>query len=326
MDKTAQISVVATVLNEATAIGDLITGLARQQFRDFEIVIVDGGSTDGTWERLKELAAKEARLRAIHDESCNLRGSPGPIAKGRNRAIREAGGAIIACADAGCQYDQDWLAKLIAPIVGGKAEYALGGSYIDASQATVWDVAAAPFLGVKLDPEGVRKSCTARSMAMRKTLWERVGGFPEEHLFGEDTVFDLRARQLAAPAFVAGAMARYMPRFTLRSAVARLGLYANSDGVLGVRRSRFVRNLLRCIAQVAAVVTLAWTWIPLAAVGLLEIYFAFEHDVRSVFTRRIVALVPARLLFAVVAPWVIASNYVRGAISHVNRPNSQNLR
>jgi glycosyltransferase involved in cell wall biosynthesis len=323
MDKSPPVTVVATVLNEADALDELIASLLRQSFGDFEIVIVDGGSTDGTWERLQQLANRNSRLRVIRDESCNLKTSPGPIARGRNRAIDHARGTVIACADAGCQYGPPWLANLIAPILSGQANYALGGSYIDAANATTWDIASAPFLGVKLDPQGTRKSCTARSMAMRKSLWEQVGGFPEEQLFGEDTLFDLRARQVTTPAFVAGAMASYRPQFTFRSAAARLGLYANADGVLGVRRTRLMRNLLRCVAQTAAVITLHWTRLPLLAVGLLEIYFAFERD-RSVFTRRVLSLLPARLIFSVLAPWIITSNYIRGSVSKVNRPNPQN--
>jgi glycosyltransferase involved in cell wall biosynthesis len=323
MDKSPQITVVATVLNEADVIGELIASLSRQSFTDFEIVIVDGGSTDGTWERLQEFAARDSRLRVIRDETCNLKASPGPIARGRNRAIDHARAAVIACADAGCHYDPQWLANLTAPILGGQADYALGGSYIDAANATTWDIASAPFLGVKLDPKGIRKSCTARSMAMRKGLWEKVGGFPEQQLFGEDTLFDLRARQLTTPAFVGGAMASYRPRFAFRSAAARFGLYAHADGVLGVRRTRLVRNLLRCIAQTAAVIALPWTRIPLLIVVLLELFFAFERD-RSVFTRRVLSLLPARLLFSLLAPWIITANYVRGSVSKVNRPNAQN--
>lgn len=323
MDQSPQVTVVATVLNEANAIDELIAGLSRQSFAVFEIVIVDGGSADGTWDRLQELARQNSRLRVIRDETCNLKASPGPIARGRNRAMANAGAAIIACADAGCHYHPQWLANLTAPIRSGQADYALGGSYIDTANATTWDIASAPFLGVKLDPRGIRKSCTARSMAMSKSLWEQVGGFPEQQLFGEDTLFDLRARQVTAPAFVADAMASYRPRFTFRSAAARLGLYAHADGVLGVRRSRLVRNLLRCMAQAAALIALPWTRLPLLLVVLLELCFAFERD-RSVFTRRVLSLLPARLIFSLLAPWIITSNYIRGSVSKVNRPNPQN--
>jgi glycosyltransferase involved in cell wall biosynthesis len=326
MAEIARVTVIATVLNEAEAVGNLIAGLSRQTLAGIEIVVVDGGSTDGTWELLQELARHEPRLRAIRDESCNLSHSPGPIARGRNRAIREASAGVIACSDAGCLYAPEWAARLTAPILAGNAEYSLGGSYIDPDQGTAWDVAAAPFLGVKLTADGIRKSCTTRSMAMRKQLWERVGGFPEVNLFGEDTVFDLRARAITTPASPAGAMAQYNPRFTLSSAAEKLGLYATSDGVLGVRRMRLVRNLLRCVAQVGALVALRWTTVPLAVDALLEIYFAFERDVRGVMNRHFYKFLPARLMFSVMTPWIVTYHHLAGSLTKANRPNVQNSR
>ena len=324
MANSPRVTVIATVLNEAESIVNLISSFSGQTVREIEIIVVDGGSSDGTWERLQQLAAHEPRLRPIRDESCNLASSPGPIARGRNRAIRESSADVIACADAGCQFAPDWVARLTAPILAGESDYSLGGSYIDPAQATVWDIAAAPFLGVKLTPEGVRKSCTTRSMAMRKSLWERVGGFPEVNLFGEDTLFDLRARQFTTPTFPAGAMAQYKPHFTLAAATGKLGLYATSDGVLGVRRARLLRHLLRCAAQLAAVIALRWSFTPLIVDAALELYLAFERDVRGVLNRRFFTVFPARLLFSIMTPWIVTYHHLAGTITKINRANPQN--
>jgi glycosyltransferase involved in cell wall biosynthesis len=326
MAQTPRVTVIATVLNEAENVESLVSSLTGQTLDDLEILIVDGGSTDGTWETLQRLAAKEPRLRVIRDETCNLASSPGPIARGRNRAIEEASSGVIACADAGCQYASEWAATLTAPILKNEAEYSLGGSYIDPAQATVWDIAAAPFLGIKLTSEGRRKSCTTRSMGMRKDLWRRVGRFPEVNLFGEDTLFDMRARELTIPVFPAGAMAGYNPRFSFRGAAQRLGLYATSDGVLGVRRMRLLRNLLRCLAQLAALIALPWTFIPALVVLALEIIFAFEHDIHGVVNRRFFTLAPARILFSIMTPWIVTYHHLAGIITKKNRPNPQNTR
>ena len=180
----------------------LLASLTRQTLTPAEVIVVDGGSSDGTWERLEAAKEKCAILIPIRDESCRLSNSPGPISRGRNVAIAAASSGIVACADAGCSYNPDWLEKLTASIRSGEAEYALGGSCLDPEKRTVWDIASAPFLGIKLGGDTETKSCTARSMAFRKELWQRVGGFPEDILFGEDTVFDLKARAFVQPAFV----------------------------------------------------------------------------------------------------------------------------
>jgi hypothetical protein len=68
--------------NEAENIPRLIESLLRQTPGAAEIIIVDGGSTDGTWEWLRDTAASHPTLRAIRDETCSLKFTPGPIFEG----------------------------------------------------------------------------------------------------------------------------------------------------------------------------------------------------------------------------------------------------
>jgi glycosyltransferase involved in cell wall biosynthesis len=319
------VSVAATVLNEVRDIPGLVSSLIDQTLAPAEVIIVDGGSTDGTWEWL--LAAREQypSLVPIRDESCNLKQSPGPIARGRNVGIAAATSDIIACADAGCTYRHDWLSRLTAPVIAGTAEYAVGGSCIDPASPTVWDIASAPFFGIKLNPNEPTKSCTARSMAFRKDLWQRVGGFPETVFLGEDTLFDAKVRKLVTPAFAERAKAFYRPRHSFRSSLRQLASYAITDGVLGVRPARLARNLARCLVEVLAVIALRWNPIPLLCVLALENYFAFRLDWRSL-QRASFRVLAARLIFSLLVPWVVTWNQIKGSITKANQPNRQNAR
>jgi len=317
------VSVAATVLNEMHDIPGLVASLADQSLAPAEVIIVDGGSADGTWEWLLNAKVQYPTLVAIRDESCNLKQSPGPIARGRNVAIAAATSDVIACADAGCTYRHDWLSRLTASIVAGASEYAVGGSCLDPISPTVWDIASAPFFGVKLNPNEPTKSCTARSMAFRKELWQRVGGFPETVFLGEDTLFDARVRKLVTPAFAERAKAFYRPRHTFRSSVRQLASYAVTDGVLGVRPARLIRNLARCVVEVLAVLALRWNPIPLLLILALENYFAFRLDWRSLQTKSFRVLA-ARLIFSLLVPWVVTWNQIKGSITKINQPNRQN--
>jgi glycosyltransferase involved in cell wall biosynthesis len=320
------VSIVATVLNEAQDIGRMASSLLRQEPPAAEVIIVDGGSLDGTWEWLASAqtsASGPTRLIAIRDESCSLKYSPGPVSRGRNVAIAAAHFPIIATADAGCTYAPNWLANLTGPLVAGQARYALGGTCLDPANPTVWDVASAPFFSIRLAPSEPTKSCTARSMAFTRELWQQIGGFSEDVLVGEDTLFDCEARRRTRPFFARNAKALYRPQNTFRSAAHQLARYAISDGQAGVRWARMFRNSGRCLLEIAALALLPWTWIPLAADFLLECWFAFKRDWR--FLPRFGAkAILARFAFSIAVPWIVAVNQIRGHFTTERLTNKQN--
>ncbi len=320
------VSIVATVLNEAQDVGRMVASLLAQEPPAAEVVVVDGGSSDGTWEWLASAQASGSgptRLVVIRDETCSLKHSSGPVSRGRNVAIAAAKAEVIATADAGCTYAPDWLANLTGPLVAGRARYALGGTCLDLADHTVWDVSSAPFFSIKLAPGEPTKSCTARSMAFSRKLWREIGGFPEEVLVGEDTLFDLQARRNTQPYFAPSAKAFYRPRNTFRSAAHQLARYAISDGQAGVRWARMLRNAARCLAEIAVVVLLAWTWIPLAVDFVLECWFAYKQDWRFLPLFGLKAIL-ARFAFSVAVPWVVAINQIRGRLSSERLTNKQN--
>jgi glycosyltransferase involved in cell wall biosynthesis len=318
------VSIVVTVLNEAQDIGRVVSSLLAQAPAAAEVIVVDGGSTDGTWEWLAETQARNSRLVAIRDETCSLKYSAGPVSRGRNVAIAAATSGIIATADAGCTYAPDWLRNLTAPLIAGTTEYALGGSCLDPEDHTLWDLASAPFFSIKLGPAEPTKSCTARSMAFTRSLWERIGGFPEAVLVGEDTLFDFDARRLTAPAFVEDAKALYHPQNTFRSATHQLARYAVSDGMARVRMARLFRNAARCVLEVLVLAGLWWSVVPLLVILVLESWFAFHRDWK--FLRRFgMKAVLARFVFSVAVPWVVAANHFHGLFTTEPQTNRQNV-
>ena len=109
-----KVSLIATVLDAEEHVGAFLASIAAQTRAPDEIVIVDGGSTDGT------LAA----LRAA--DGVTVLEEPGAtIARGRNLAIAHAAHDVIAVADADCAYGPGWLAALLAPLEAG-ADVAMG--------------------------------------------------------------------------------------------------------------------------------------------------------------------------------------------------------
>ncbi len=63
-----EISVIMPSLNVAGYIRTCMESVMNQSFTDLEIIAVDAGSTDGTWEILREYAAKDSRIRCVRSD------------------------------------------------------------------------------------------------------------------------------------------------------------------------------------------------------------------------------------------------------------------
>ena len=88
-----RISVICTVLNEAAAVGRLLDGLLAQTRPPDEVIIVDGGSSDGTPAVILSYADR-LPLKLQEARGAN-------ISRGRNLAVKRSSGDVIASTDAG---------------------------------------------------------------------------------------------------------------------------------------------------------------------------------------------------------------------------------
>lgn len=105
----ARVSVVVPTYNRRDALARCLDSLARQTHPNYEIIVVDDGSTDDTPRLLERFAATHSDLsfRRLRNEP-NLGANPS-----RNRGIREATGSFIALVDNDCVAEPDWLEKLM---------------------------------------------------------------------------------------------------------------------------------------------------------------------------------------------------------------------
>jgi len=92
------VSIIVPVFNSEAYLGTLLSSLFEQTERSFEVLAVDDGSSDRSGEILSAAAARDARLKVLHEPH---RG----VAAARNRALDQARGTWIAFADS-----DDWLA------------------------------------------------------------------------------------------------------------------------------------------------------------------------------------------------------------------------
>ena len=88
-----EISVIMPVYNGISTIGRTIASIQASSIKDFEIVITDDGSIDGTYEFVTSLAAQDSRIKLFR-----MPVNSGPAAA-RNEAFRNAQGTWLAIID-----------------------------------------------------------------------------------------------------------------------------------------------------------------------------------------------------------------------------------
>lgn len=95
--KKPLVSVLMPAYNAEKYIGEAIESILNQTFKDFEFIIIDDASTDGTWEVIQRYAKKDRRIISLQNDSNKK------ICKTLNRGIKMAKGKYIVRMDA-----DDW--------------------------------------------------------------------------------------------------------------------------------------------------------------------------------------------------------------------------
>ena len=110
-------SVVIPAFNAGNVIGGCLRSLQQQSFQDFEVIVVDDGSSD----RTVEVANGFAGVRVLRQQHA------GP-AVGRNRGAKAAKGEIVVFTDSDCVPDANWIREMVQPFEDSKV-MAVKGAY-----------------------------------------------------------------------------------------------------------------------------------------------------------------------------------------------------
>ena len=109
--KNPLISIIIPVFNSEKTLNNCLNSVLNQNYKNYEIIVIDNNSTDGT--------KKNKRIRYLFEEKKG-RGSA------RNTGIRKAKGKIIAMIDSDCIASQDWIKKITQKIRDGKEKAVMG--------------------------------------------------------------------------------------------------------------------------------------------------------------------------------------------------------
>jgi glycosyltransferase involved in cell wall biosynthesis len=178
-----KISVIIPVRNEEASIRALLESLLNQTLKPAEIVITDGGSTDATPEIISEYVERGAPVRLIR-ESAALPG------RGRNLAAARAANDWIAFIDAGISAEPNWL-ELLAQRAKVQSDVdVVYGSYEPVSDTLFKRCSVIAYVAPPVEIEGkLVRSRFVASALMKRSVWQAVGGFPEDLRSAEDLLF-----------------------------------------------------------------------------------------------------------------------------------------
>ena len=102
-------SIVVPTFNRADIILSTLSGILNQQFKNFEIIVVDDGSTDNTLEKLKSFQEKNKQIKIITQEN-KERGAA------RNNGFKNSTGAYVLFFDSDDRMHEDHLETLFEQI------------------------------------------------------------------------------------------------------------------------------------------------------------------------------------------------------------------
>ena len=187
-----RISVIVPVRNGRAHLEKLVEALAAQTLPrpEFELVVADDGSTDGSLEWLREIKCDWIRVAP---------GAPRNSYAARNRAVRMSRSPVLAFCDADCVPVPDWLERGLAAletddVVAGRIRFVLP------LRRTVWTLLD---MDTSKDHERQVHNGTAETanLFLQRELFERLGGFEEDiPEFGD---FDFVQRAVALGASLA---------------------------------------------------------------------------------------------------------------------------
>lgn len=167
-----KVSIIIPVYNEEDVIIDCLTSLDKQTHSNFEVIVVDDGSTDNTPKLIGEHKVNKYKLTILKQKH------KGPGA-GRNLGSKKATGEILVFVDGDMTFDKDFLKKLVKPIETGDEK----GTFSKEEYVSNWESAWARWWNINEGWANKRRHPAKYPdkqrvfRAILKSEFDRVGGF-----------------------------------------------------------------------------------------------------------------------------------------------------
>lgn len=179
------ITVVVPLFNKEKSIKNTINSILNQSYEDFELIVVDDGSTDNSLNIVRSI--KDPRIKILTKRN-------GGVSSARNAGIKKAGSNYIAFIDG----DDVWLPwhletihrminEFVDPTVGGYCTRIVKSKHVEENSTNENKIEQGILIEnyVKL-ASGTNSVLSSSSFAVKKSCLEEVGLYDEELTYGED--------------------------------------------------------------------------------------------------------------------------------------------
>ena len=179
-------SVLIVTWNRREDVLETVRAVFEQSYKNFEIIVVDNGSTDGTVDALRQ-AYPAIKLVALKKNV--------GISAGRNAGIKVAAGDIILCLDSDASPAMDALTNIVRKFQSAPEIGVINSKIVD---ATTREIGAAGWVysekgKIDQDSEFLSYSFSEGGAAIRREVFDKVGLFWDRLFFGsEGTELSLR--------------------------------------------------------------------------------------------------------------------------------------
>jgi glycosyltransferase involved in cell wall biosynthesis len=253
-----EVSIVVPLYNKAAYVERCVASIRTQTFADFEVVVVDDGSTDSSHAVFERACAGDARFRLLRQPN-------GGVSKARNTGIEHARAEVVAFLDADDEWSPGYLAAIVglarrhpeAPVLGTAYQIVQGGTDLHLRQGMFDGVSPVDIQGffAAWSRLGGCPLFIGATAARRADLLA-IGGFEVGMNLGEELLAFIRLVERGPIAFDDTPLAIYH--------LARAGTLATSPSPTAIRHHlKLVGELERQVGlgRCPASVLRVWRWL-----------------------------------------------------------------
>jgi succinoglycan biosynthesis protein ExoA len=282
-----RITVIAPMRDELRNLAGFVDDLAAQDFvGPVQILVADGGSTDGSAERLAELGAASSLDLTVLDNPS------GWVSHGLNLCIERANGDLVVRLDCHSRYRPDYLRRL-AELAAATGGWNVGGRTVARGvtpmERAVATAMVSPFGGIdwtRMTGAEPVEVDTVKFGAFRPIAFREAGNFDEGMVRNQDDEFNLRIEEAGGKIFLDPTITLdYLPRGSLRAVWSQYSQYGFWKVAVMTKHRRVLT--LRSMAPLAFV----------GSVALLTLLSPFSRTARAVLAGELATYVGGALFF-----------------------------